>query len=136
MLHFFSKIGPSCKSWMKKNKKKSLQKTFLADKLIFFSGIMSMHLSFLKNTHLKHFYEFKLWKINRNRTFFFGGTKKTVFILLSEFFRTLFLHTCEEFNSINGEKPILTSFWSITSYRGRILIKCFKIRIPHVQRFY
>ena len=75
----------------------------------------------------------RLWEINRIiKKKNFGGTNKTMFILHLEFFRTLFWHSCENFKVINGEEPILTSFWSITSYRSRILRIYLKIRINRI----
>ena len=68
--------------------------------------------------------------------FFVDGTYKTMLVLHLEFFRTLYCHSCEEFKAINGEKPILTSFWSMNSYRSRILRSCLKFRIPRVQLHY
>ena len=102
---------------------------------------MSMHLSFLKNALLSIFINFRLWETNKNsnrilKFFFFGVTKKMMFILHGELFRTLFCHSCEEFKSINGKEPILTSFWSMASYRSRILGICLKIRIPRVRLHY
>ena len=58
---------------------------------------MSMHLSFLKNALLKHFYDFSTLgnKLKCKSYFlyliFFGETNKTMFILHLEFFGTLFV---------------------------------------------
>ena len=79
---------------------------------------------------------FRLCEINRNYIFliiFFSGEliRRYLFYNLN-FQNAFFFNSCEKFKAMNGEETVLTSFWSMTSYRSPILRICLKIRISLV----